>query len=161
MIAIPPVDGLTIGAALRRAAARHPNREALVFRQEGFRATYAEHDRQVDEVARALTAMDLRSGDHVAAWAKALSLVDRSKSSDYQAMVAEVGHERLLGAPPPLEIPRQVAFVDDFPLSMTGKVQKYKIREVAIREPGLERVIGSVACDNPDQEPAELAGITR
>ena len=57
MIAIPPVDGLTIGAALRRAAAHHPNREALVFRQEGFRATYAEYDRQVDEVARALMAM--------------------------------------------------------------------------------------------------------
>jgi fatty-acyl-CoA synthase len=134
MIAIPPVDGLTIGAALRRAAARHPNHEALVFRQGGFRATYAEYDRRVDEVARALMAMDIRRGDHVAVWAtnwpewallfmaaarvgavlvtvnpayrthelayalrqsdtKALFLIDRFKSSDYQAMIAEVRDE--------------------------------------------------------------------
>jgi fatty-acyl-CoA synthase len=69
MIAIPPVDGLTIGAALRSAAARHPNREALVFPQQGWRATYAEYDRQVDVVARALMALGIGRGDHIAVWA--------------------------------------------------------------------------------------------
>lgn len=69
MTAIPPVDGLTIGAALHRAAQRQPDREGLVFSQAGFRATYAEYDARVDEVARSLLALDLERGDHVAVWA--------------------------------------------------------------------------------------------
>jgi fatty-acyl-CoA synthase len=69
MNAIPFVDGLTIGAALRRAAQRQPDREALVFPQAGFRATYAEFDAAVDETARSLLALDIERGDHVAVWA--------------------------------------------------------------------------------------------
>ncbi len=69
MNAIPPVDGLTIGAALRRAAERRPDREALVFPQAGFRATYAELDARVDDVARSLLALGIGRGDHVAVWA--------------------------------------------------------------------------------------------
>ncbi|MDP2955045.1 MAG: AMP-binding protein [Longimicrobiales bacterium] len=69
MIAIPPVDGLTISAALRRAAERQPDREALVFNQTGFRATYAEYDRRVDDIARSLLALEVQRGDHVAVWA--------------------------------------------------------------------------------------------
>ena len=69
MNAIPSVDGLTIGAALRRAAKRQPDREALVFSQAGFRATYAEYDARVDEVARSLLALNIRRGDHIAVWA--------------------------------------------------------------------------------------------
>jgi fatty-acyl-CoA synthase len=69
MIAIPPVDGLTIGAALKRAALSQPDREALVFSQAGFRATYAEYDVRVDEIARSLLALDVQRGDHVAVWA--------------------------------------------------------------------------------------------
>lgn len=84
----PWVDGLTIGALLRRAAEVHPEREALVFpaldrgghpRERGgesekaaeacYRATYADLDRQVDEIARALTGLGLKKGDHVAVWA--------------------------------------------------------------------------------------------
>jgi fatty-acyl-CoA synthase len=69
MIAIPPVDGLTISAALRRAAAQYPDHEALVFREQGLRVTYAEYDRRADEVARALLALGVHRGDHVAVWA--------------------------------------------------------------------------------------------
>lgn len=69
MSAIPPVDGLTIGAALRHTAASHPYREALVFSQQGLRATYAEYDRMVDDVARSLLSLDIQRGDHVAVWA--------------------------------------------------------------------------------------------
>jgi fatty-acyl-CoA synthase len=69
MTAIPPVDGLTIGAVLRLAAARRPGHEALVFPRAGFRATYAELDARVDSVARSLVALDVRRGDHVAVWA--------------------------------------------------------------------------------------------
>jgi len=37
------------------------------------------------------------------------------------------------------KIPRYVKFVDSFPMTVTGKVQKFKMREVAIEELGLER----------------------
>jgi fatty-acyl-CoA synthase len=36
------------------------------------------------------------------------------------------------------KIPRYVKFVDEFPMTVTGKVQKYKMRETAVRELGLE-----------------------
>jgi fatty-acyl-CoA synthase len=36
------------------------------------------------------------------------------------------------------KVPRHVRFVDDFPMTVTGKVQKYKMRETAIAELGLE-----------------------
>jgi len=35
------------------------------------------------------------------------------------------------------KIPRYVKLVDSFPMTVTGKVQKFKMREVAIEELGL------------------------
>lgn len=36
--------------------------------------------------------------------------------------------------------PKYVQFVTEFPLTVTGKIQKYKIREQATRDLGLEHV---------------------
>jgi fatty-acyl-CoA synthase len=36
------------------------------------------------------------------------------------------------------KVPRYIKFVDTFPMTVTGKIQKYKIREQAIKEMGLE-----------------------
>ena len=36
------------------------------------------------------------------------------------------------------KVPRYVATVDEFPMTVTGKVQKYKLREMAIEQLGLE-----------------------
>jgi fatty-acyl-CoA synthase len=38
------------------------------------------------------------------------------------------------------KIPRYVKFVTEFPMTVTGKIQKYKMREISIRELGLEDV---------------------
>jgi len=38
------------------------------------------------------------------------------------------------------KIPRYIKFVDSFPMTITGKIQKYKMREAAIKELGLEAV---------------------
>ena len=38
------------------------------------------------------------------------------------------------------KIPRYIKFVDSYPMTVTGKIQKYKIREIAIRELGLEAI---------------------
>ena len=36
------------------------------------------------------------------------------------------------------KVPRYVTFVDEYPMTVTGKVQKYKLREQAIVDLGLE-----------------------
>jgi len=38
------------------------------------------------------------------------------------------------------KIPRYVRFVDSFPVTITGKIQKFKMREVSINELGLESI---------------------
>ena len=63
------VDGLTIGQVLRETAARCPNQDAVVFPHIGWRATWSEFDRQVDQVARSLLALGFRRGDHFGIWA--------------------------------------------------------------------------------------------
>jgi len=40
------------------------------------------------------------------------------------------------------KIPRHWKFVDGFPMTVTGKIQKFKMREVSIEELGLERAAG-------------------
>ena len=40
------------------------------------------------------------------------------------------------------KIPRHWKFVDSFPMTVTGKVQKFKMRETAVEELGLERAAG-------------------
>jgi fatty-acyl-CoA synthase len=37
------------------------------------------------------------------------------------------------------KIPRYYKFVDEFPMTVTGKVQKFRMREIAIKELGLEK----------------------
>jgi fatty-acyl-CoA synthase len=38
------------------------------------------------------------------------------------------------------KVPRYVRFTDDFPMTVTGKVQKYRMREVSTAELGLETI---------------------
>jgi fatty-acyl-CoA synthase len=59
----------TIGAAFRRTVARFGDREALVVRHQGHRATYAELWLEADRAARALLAHGVRKGDRVGVWA--------------------------------------------------------------------------------------------
>ncbi len=56
------------------------------------------------------------SGDEIAAWCK-------GKIATYK-------------------IPRHWKFVDSFPMTVTGKIQKYKMRETAVEELGLEKAAG-------------------
>jgi fatty-acyl-CoA synthase len=57
---------LTLGQMLDRAAARFPDRAAVVFGRE--RITYAELKRRADDFARGLLALGLGPGDHVVLW---------------------------------------------------------------------------------------------
>ncbi len=64
-----PLLGETIGANLRRTAARHPDAEVLVDVPTGRRWTYAAFDAETDTLARGLIAAGLAVGDRVGIWA--------------------------------------------------------------------------------------------
>jgi fatty-acyl-CoA synthase len=63
-----PLLGETIGENLRRTVARHGDREAVVVRHQGYRATYRELWEQTGLAARALMARGVRRGDRVGIW---------------------------------------------------------------------------------------------
>jgi len=64
-----PLLGETIGENLRRTAERFPDNEALVVRQQGYRATYRDLWEQTTKLARALIARGVAAGDRVGIWA--------------------------------------------------------------------------------------------
>jgi fatty-acyl-CoA synthase len=60
---------MTIGDCFDRAAARHPDGEALVVRHQDVRWTWRELRTRVDAVAAGLIARGLKPGDRVGIWA--------------------------------------------------------------------------------------------
>lgn len=63
-----PLLGQTIGSALREAAERYPDHDAIVSIFQNQRYTYAELDAAADTVAAALCAHGVKAGDRVAIW---------------------------------------------------------------------------------------------
>jgi fatty-acyl-CoA synthase len=72
---------------------------------------------------------DLKYGEEVMAWVKL---------KDGQAATSEEIRDFCRGKIAHYKIPRYVKFVSEFPMTVTGKIQKYKMREVAIEELGLD-----------------------
>ena len=64
----PPLLRDTIGANLRRTVDRFGDREALVVRASGYRATYRELWDVTTAVAKALLARGIDKGDRVGIW---------------------------------------------------------------------------------------------
>jgi fatty-acyl-CoA synthase len=62
------VEGLTVGGLLNLVAERRPDDDALVYPDRDLRHSYREFKDVVEECARALMALGLRKGDHVAVW---------------------------------------------------------------------------------------------
>jgi fatty-acyl-CoA synthase len=63
-----PLLELTIGEGLRRTVERFGDRDALVVREQGYRATYRELWEEVGVAARGLLARGVRKGDRVGIW---------------------------------------------------------------------------------------------
>jgi len=63
-----PLLGDTIGDQFRRTVEAFPDREALVVRSQGYRATYRALWDTADQIARGLLAMDIQRGDRVGVW---------------------------------------------------------------------------------------------
>mgnify|MGYP000994551681 CR=1 FL=1 len=64
-----PLLGETIGENLHRVVEQHGDREALVVRSQGYRATYRQLWDQTSQVARGLMARGVQKGDRVGIWA--------------------------------------------------------------------------------------------
>jgi fatty-acyl-CoA synthase len=58
----------TIGGCLDKAAARWPDREAVVVRDQNVRMTFAELRQEADRLAAGLIALGLQPGDRVGLW---------------------------------------------------------------------------------------------
>lgn len=73
---------------------------------------------------------DKKYGEELIAWVKL--------RSDAQHATAEDLREFCKGKITHFKIPRHFKFVDEFPMTVTGKIQKFKMREQSIKELGLE-----------------------
>uniref|UniRef100_A0A8C6LHT4 Medium-chain acyl-CoA ligase ACSF2, mitochondrial n=1 Tax=Nothobranchius furzeri TaxID=105023 RepID=A0A8C6LHT4_NOTFU len=60
--------GDTVGGALLKSVERWPDKEALVFLEDGVRKTFAEFLKDVDQAAAGLLALGLRKGDRLGMW---------------------------------------------------------------------------------------------
>lgn len=69
-------------------------------------------------------------GEEVMAWIK---LKENAKVTEED--VTEFCRDRISY----YKIPRYIKFVDEFPMTVTGKIQKFKMKEMAVKELGLER----------------------
>ena len=73
---------------------------------------------------------DERYGEELMAWVKVRPGADRRRRRRCaRSAEGRIAHYK---------VPRYVKLVDEFPMTVTGKVQKFKMREQAIAELGLE-----------------------
>lgn len=66
---LPWLEGHTIDEVLRTTVRKYGDRDAMVFPKSGQRWTWTEFEKEVDAAARALVALNVRKGEHVAVWA--------------------------------------------------------------------------------------------
>jgi fatty-acyl-CoA synthase len=96
------------------------------------------YPREIEEVlfehpavgsAQVIGVPDARMGEELMAW---VVLREGATASDDE--LRQHCRERLSH----FKVPRYVRFVDEFPMTVTGKIQKFRMREIAIAELGLE-----------------------
>jgi fatty-acyl-CoA synthase len=74
---------------------------------------------------------DEKYGEELIAWVKLRPAADPVTAEDLQAFCkGKIAH---------FKIPKNYKFVDAFPMTVTGKIQKFKMREISIEEMGLKQ----------------------
>lgn len=58
----------TVGEIVREQATKFPETEAYVYPERNIRKTYAEFDRETDELAKAFMGLGIEKGEHIAIW---------------------------------------------------------------------------------------------
>jgi fatty-acyl-CoA synthase len=72
---------------------------------------------------------DLKYGEELCAWVKVRGAAELTAEQVREFCVGKIAHYK---------VPRYIRFTGEFPMTVTGKVQKYKMREVSVAELGLE-----------------------
>ncbi len=72
---------------------------------------------------------DERYGEEICAWVKLRSEVSATEEEIKAFCRDQIAHYK---------VPRYVKFVDEFPMTVTGKIQKFIMRERMISELGLK-----------------------
>ncbi len=72
---------------------------------------------------------DKKYGEELMAWIKLKNGASANQEEIKAFCKGRIAH---------FKIPRYIKFVDDFPMTVSGKIQKYKMREVSIKELNLE-----------------------
>jgi fatty-acyl-CoA synthase len=76
---------------------------------------------------------DLKYGETVLAWIRLKPGESATEEEMREFAKARIAH---------FKVPQYVRFVDEFPMTVTGKIQKYAIRQAEIRRLGLEKAAG-------------------
>jgi fatty-acyl-CoA synthase len=72
---------------------------------------------------------DAKYGEELCAWVKVRAGSELTEEDVRAFCVGKIAHYK---------VPRYVRFSQDFPMTVTGKVQKFKMRETSVAELGLE-----------------------
>ena len=83
---------------------------------------------QIDDV-QVVGVPDERFGEEVMAWVRLKPNADATEESVRDFCRGRIAHYK---------IPRYVKFTDEFPMTVTGKIQKFRMREMAVEELGLQ-----------------------
>ncbi len=81
--------------------------------------------------AQVIGVPDERFGEEIMAWVQKREDSDLSEAELVDFCKGTIAH---------FKVPRYVRFTDEYPMTVTGKIQKFKLRERAIEELGLESI---------------------
>jgi fatty-acyl-CoA synthase len=82
---------------------------------------------------------DRKVGEAVLAWIRLKAGTNATEEEIREFCNGKIAH---------FKIPQYIRFVDAFPMTVTGKIQKFRIREIEIQERGLQEVATIAAADN-------------
>ena len=77
--------------------------------------------------AQVIGVPDAKYGEQVMAWVQGRPGVSLTESDVIEYCTGKIAH---------FKVPRYVRFVEDYPMTVTGKVQKFRLREMAAAEFG-------------------------
>jgi fatty-acyl-CoA synthase len=77
---------------------------------------------------------DVKYGEELMAWVKIREGASLAEDALKEFCRGKIAHYK---------VPRYIKFTDEFPMTVTGKIQKFKMREQAVSELGLEAAAGT------------------
>jgi fatty-acyl-CoA synthase len=77
---------------------------------------------------------DVKYGEELMAWVKVREGATLTEDALKEFCKGKIAHYK---------VPRYVKFTDEFPMTVTGKIQKFKMREQAVEELGLQTAAGT------------------